>query len=352
MSKGATSYSGGPTLTEAASFLVINVSRIGDTLLVTPALRAIRHAHPRARIDVLCHPKRAEILRHLPFIDSVGTISKRRAWWRGRFGRARYDYALVYGFDESLVAYGARAAQRAVAFRQRDERLTQRLYRAVDVPAFQSEHSVALLLRLPAALGIAPHGLRLAYHVADAERAWAATQLAATTPRDAGPLIGLQVASFPTKGYRDWPVESFAALAERVSNDWPGAHFLIYGGTGEAERTQWLTQRLGARATCYAGRLTLRQTAALMSLTDLYVGVDTGPTHIMSAFDIPLVGLYHCYSPSRLIGALDHPYFYPVDHPRPYGCATDVPMAEITVDAVYAAVQRALQARAPRAATR
>ncbi len=337
-------------MAESPSFLVINVSRIGDTLLVTPALRATRHAYPQARIDVLCHPKRAEILRHLPFIDSVGTISKRRAWWRGRLGGARYDYAIVYGFDQALVAYAVRAARRVVSFRQVSERLTRRLYLAVEPPPFQSEHSVPLLLRLPAALGIAPHGLRLAYQVTDAEQAWARRILAAEAPHAAPPLIGLQVASFPTKAYRDWPVESFAALAECIAKDWPKAHFLIYGGSGEAARTAWLARQLGARATSYAGRLTLRQTAAIMSLTDLYVGVDTGPTHIMSAFDIPLVGLYHCYSPSRLIGALDHPYFYPVDHPRPYGCASDVPMAEIAADAVYAVVQRALNERAVRSA--
>lgn len=332
-------------MAEQPSFLVINVSRIGDTLLATPVLRAIRHAYAGARVDVLCHPKRAEILRHLPFVNTVGTISKRSAWWRGRVGGAPYDYAIVHGFDEPLVAYALRVARRVVAFRQRNENLNRRLYRAVEAPPFQSEHSVSQLLRLPTALGIAPASLRLAYHVVDEERAWARARLADDTPGNAAPLIGLQVASFPTKGYRDWPVESFAELAERIRLEWPHAHFLIYGGKGEVDRTGWLARRLGTRATVYAGRLTLRQTAAIMSLTNLYIGVDTGPTHIMSAFDIPLVGLYHCYSPSRLIGALDHPCFYPVDHPRPYGCATDVPMAEIAVDTVLAAVRRVLTER-------
>src|SRR5438132_6775977 len=50
----------------------------------------------------------------------------------------------------------------------------------------------------------------------------------------------------------------------------------------------WLSERLGPRATLYAG-LCLRETAAVMNLTDLFVGVDTGPTHLMSAFDVPLV---------------------------------------------------------------
>jgi heptosyltransferase III len=336
-------------LAEAPSFLVVNVARIGDTLLATPALRAIAAAHPGARINAVCHPKRAEIVRHLPFVDRVAGFTKRSAALRGRLPRPRFDYALVYGFDRALIAYALRVARHVVAFRQDDESLNRRLYRAVDVPAFQSEHSVLQLLRLPAALDVAPAGRRLAYQVTDFERAWAESRLDADVPAGAAPLIGLQVASFPTKGYRDWPVENFAELAALTTDEWPRAHFLIFGGRDERSRTAWLRGRLGAAATLYAGTMSLRQTAALMSCTDLYIGVDTGPTHVMSAFDIPLVGLYHCYSPSRLIGALDHPMFYPVDHPRPYPCATETPMAEIPVRTVLGAVRQALADHPPRA---
>jgi len=334
-------------LADAPSFLVVNVSRIGDTLLATPAIRAIARAYPGARITTLCHPKRADVVRHLPFVAQVGTITKRRAWWRARLAHARYDYALVYGFDEALVAYALRAAEQVVAFRQKAPALNRRLYRAVETPEFQSEHSVLQHLRLTAALDIAPAGLRLAYRVTDAERAWARARLNADVPALAGPLIGLQIASFQTKSYRDWPVEYFAELTERLSAAAPRARFLIYGGRDERARTAWLAQRLGRRAAHYAGRLTLRQTAALMSLTDLYIGIDTGPTHIMSAFDIPMVVMYHCSAPARLIGALEHPCFYPVDHPRPFRCPLETPMAELPVAAVFAAAQTALAARRP-----
>lgn len=337
-------------MADALSFLVVNVSRIGDTLLATPAIRAIARAYPAARIAALCHPKRAEVLEHLPLVERVGKITKHSALARGWLPGRRYDYALVYGFDGALVEFGLRAANKVVAFRQASEALNRRLHRAVDVPAFQSEHSVSQLLRLPAALGIEPAGLRLAYRVTSEEGAWAKALLGRDTPPGGRPLIGLQVASFPTKSYRDWPVEHFAALSDRILAEWTQAHFLVYGGAEERARTGWLSQRLGSRATLYAGRLRLRETAAVMSQTDLFVGVDTGPTHVMSAFDVPLVGLYHCHSPSRLIGALDHPCFYAIDHPRPYPCATDVPMAEIPVETVLAEVLRALADHPPRAA--
>lgn len=330
------------------SFLFINVSRIGDTLFCVPAIRAVATAYPACEITVLAHPKRAEVISELPFVAHTGAISKRSAWWRGRLGRPRYDYAVVYGFDEPLVRYALRVARRVVAFRQRDAALNERLYRCVDVPPFQSEHAVLQCLRLIAALDVPPAGHRLSYRVTPAEAATARTRLKSDIPGESTPLIGFQVASFPTKAYRDWPIGHFAELAGLIAAEWPRAHFLLYGGSEERARVKWLKDKLGTRATSYAGRLTLRETAAVMSLTDLYVGVDTGPTHIMSAFDVPLVGLYHCISSSRHTGPLDHPCFYAVDHPCERSrCSERTEMAEITVNAVFAQVVRALHEHQP-----
>lgn len=328
--------------------LVIHVSRIGDTLLATPALDALARAHPQAEITILAHPKRAEILRHLPFLARVGVIDKRTAPWRGRLAGRRYDLGIVYGFDQPLVRYALRVCRRVVAFRQGDADIDRRLRPAVAPPAFQSEHSVDQLLRLPGALGIAPTRRRLHYRVTPAEAGDARARLAASPVAACRPLIGLQVASFPTKAYRDWPVEHFAALCQHILERWPDSGFVIFGGSEEKQRTQWLATQLGSRALLLAGRLTLRQTAANMSLLDLYVGVDTGPTHLMSSFDIPLVGLYHGFSRSALIGPLDHPCVYVVDHPRAGpDCPTEAPMSEISVDTVFARVEQALTEHPP-----
>jgi heptosyltransferase-3 len=329
------------------SILVINVSRIGDTLLATPALRAIARAFPDAELTCLAHPKRAEVLEHVPFLARVGRIDKRMAPLLGRLPGRRYDLAFVYGFDRALVRYALRVAHRVVAFRQDSAVLDVRLAPAVAEPAALSRHAVFMRLALLEPLDIAPAGLRLAYQVTDAERTWARETLQSACP-GAAPRIGLQVASFPTKAFRDWPVECFAELARRIRARWPEAHFLIFGGTEEKARTTWLAGQLGEAASRFAGTLSLRQSAALMSLTQLYVGVDTGPTHLMGCFDVPLVAMYHCHSPSRLLGPLEHPCFYPVDHPQPHPCSETTPMSEIGVDAVYGAVERALREHPPR----
>lgn len=328
--------------------LYINVSRIGDTLLATPAVRAVAAAFPEAEITLLGHPRRSEIFRHLPFVSRVGSITKHRAPWLGRLFRKSYDLAFICGYDAAIVAYACRVAKRVIAFKQPKAALNARLFRAVDHPAFQTEHAVRIQLRLPAAAGIPPAGLNLAYEVTRDEARWARDTLQTALPKEAVPLIGLQVASFPTKAYRDWPLDHFVALTDRIRLQWPQAHFLIFGGSDEKTRTAALARHLGTAATLYAGRLSLRQTAALMNELDLYIGVDTGPTHIMGALHRPMVALYHGYSPARVLAPLDHPAAYLVDHPlADRGATPQTPMADIGVERVWQAVAQALAEHPP-----
>jgi len=327
---------------EPRDILYVNVSRIGDTLLATPAIRAVAQHWPNARIHLLAHPKRKEVLCHLPFVHRTGAIEKTRARFMGHWPGKSYDLAFVCNFDRALVAYALRVARRVIAFRQPDEALNRRLYRVVEHPAQRTTHAVDIQLLLPAALGVPPAGRALAYRVTEAEAAWAKDFLDRHSIGDRHPLIGLQVASFPTKAYRDWPIDRFRELCRRVLTTWPGAHFLIFGGNLEKDRTQALAAELGAAATLCAGRLSLRETAALMNRTDLYVGVDTGPTHLMGALHRPMVALYHGYSPSRVLKPLDHPCLTVVDHPLADSCTETASMADISVDHVWNAVTRAL----------
>ena len=324
--------------------LYINVSRIGDTLLATPAIKAVAHRFPDAQIDVLAHPKRYEVLEHLPYVHRVGGISKQSAFWRGRFCGQPYDLAFVCNFDASLVEYALRVAKRVIAFRQADESLNRRLYKVVEPIPTREAHAVDIQLRLPAAIDIDPAGMALSYQVTPDEADWADHFLRQSAP-NARPLIGLQVASFPTKAYRDWPLQSFGELCARILTHYPDAHFLIFGGTLEKDKTQALAKDLGASATLCAGKLSLRQTAALMARLDLYIGVDTGPTHLMGALHRPMVALYHGDLPSWISKPLEHPALQIVDHPLAgQDCSPEEPMAAISVDQVWSAVQQALVA--------
>lgn len=326
--------------------LIINVTRIGDTLAATPAINVLHEHWPQAFITILGSPRHNEVLENLPGVVRVSAITKNSALFRGWLGAKRYDLALVYNYDEALVQYALRVAHRVVAFRQKNQAINRRLYRCVDPDAYPTVHITEHALKLPTALGIHGTSGRILYRCTPDEAESARRRLSSRGFDGKHPLIGLQIASFPTKSYRDWPVESFLELCRRILARWPQAGFLIYGGPAEKQRTQWLKQQLGDSACLFAGQLSLRETAALMSLTDLFIGVDTGPTHLMSSFDIPIIGLYHPRHPARSLGPKDHPLNFSLEHPHDDDLDGEPrPMSDITVDRVFGQVEKALAAR-------
>ena len=327
-----------------ADILAIIVARIGDTLLVTPALRALKAAIAQGRLTVLAHPKRLEVLQHLPFIDALEGITKTTAQARGWIGKSRYDLALVYGRDAALVRYALRASAAVIAFAQQDKALNRRLAHAVAEPG-EPQHAVLHRLSLLAPLGLAAPDLRLAYCVTGEERA-AARQWLNTHAPAGRPLIGLQIASFPTKAHRDWPVSSFQELIGRIVSAHAQARFVLLGDKAAAEKAAPLLGAYPRQVALAAGNMSLRQSAALMAELDLYIGVDTGPTHIAGALGIPMVALYHAAYPGRNLAPLQHPDCIAIEHPLTgTSVATTVSMAEIPVAQVWQAAMDLLARR-------
>ena len=324
--------------------LIINVTRIGDTLFCVPSIRAIAQHYPGAEVTVLAHPNRYEVLQHLPYIKHVGGITKKSAWHRGWFGK-QYDLAFVYGDDAPLIRYARRVSHKLVAYRQQEAALNGAIDVIVEPPSFKSDHVVRQMLALPAAVGISTHNLRIDLTLTSEEIAWAQSRLAEIKTTGQTVLIGFQTTSFHTRPYRDWPIENFEALANRLTEWNPNCQFVLFGGRDGLERNEKLAQNLGQSCLSFANQLSLRQTAAVMSQLQAYVGVDTGPTHIMSAFDIPLIGLYHALSKTHHTGPLQHPRDYCINHPADeLGADDSIPMADISVDQVFNQVVAALSA--------
>ena len=244
------------------------------------------------------------------------------------------------GFDEKLVEYALRVSGKTIAFSQKNSNLNQRLYRSVQISKAQSKTSVDSMMALPQAINIDITTRRLSYHVTEREVRFAEKKIS-NEGLEGKFLVGLQVASFPTKAYRDWPIEYFLELCNKISNKEPNTHFLLYGGYAEKEKANWLFKNLGNRATSFIG-MPLRETAAIMSKTSLYIGVDTGPTHIMSTFDIPMIVLFFCKYVSKNVGTFGHPSLFNIDHPDGDNCTKNSNMRDITVYDVMTEVNKIL----------
>ncbi len=88
----------------------------------------------------------------------------------------------------------------------------------------------------------------------------------------------------------------------------------------------------------------MRQNAAIMDKLNLYVGVDTGTTHLAGALGIPMVALYHSFHPGRFLAPQQHPKLAIIEHPVGYKQATrQDTMSAILVDQVWHSVQHLLK---------
>jgi len=198
-------------------------------------------------------------------------------------------------------------------------------------------------LRLVRAAGADSTDQRLAYVVSPGERRAAQVRLVTCGMTGGGPKIALQLKSFPTKAHRDWPLEAFAELIARIVERFPGACFVVTGDANSAADAARLDQRFPGRVISLAGQCTLRESAAILAAMDLYVGVDTGPTHLAGALGIPMVALYHAAYPGRYLAPRQNPRCRVIEHPRLGAAdARQASMAEIPVDPVWAAAQALL----------
>jgi len=193
------------------------------------------------------------------------------------------------------------------------------------------------------AAGVSVGDKRLAYVVTSDERAFAGQWLARHGRVANDLLIGLHPFSFPTKSHRNWPLDYFLELAVRIVGQYPASHILLLGDVSARKRLAVLKETLRERCTIAAGTLSLRQYAALLERLSLYVGVDTGPTHIAGALGVPMVGLYHPAYLGRYLKPIGHPRCIALEHPATMsGILGGGGMELISVDQVWNAVRRVM----------
>lgn len=324
------------------NILVIIVARIGDTLLATPTIRSLHEQYPEARITVLAHPGRREVLENLPFIDKLGKITKKSAPFKGRLPGKPYDLCILYSRDKALRSYARRVSRKVVMF-DTPEKSNESGIQYVAPPTDQT-HAVLERLMLLDALSIETKNLRLAYQITDTEKEWAQQWIKNAFGHLPETLIGIQAISFPTKPYRNWPLEHFSSLIKRLGAQHSDIGFILLGDKKCREKTQALSQGTEIAIFNSCGNLTLRESAALMGQLSLYIGVDTGPTHIVGALQNPMVAIYHCFHPGELLKPLQRQNLEVIEHAEfSTHCTRETPISSVPVDTVYAACQRLIE---------
>jgi lipopolysaccharide heptosyltransferase II len=351
--------------------LAVKLADIGDLILITPALRALREAYPAAELDVLAPPRSAAALEGLPIINELITLNKyafdtrRQALSPGRWGelfalarrlRGRhYDAVILFHhlslrfgvLKHALLTLATGAPRRIGLDNGRGWFLTER----VADEGFGARHEVWYWLALAAAAGAgrgdqAPLP-RPEVAITGEDHDWAEELLPAVDR----PTVALHPGSGGYSLARRWDVDKMAELGRRLGEE---ARLVIVGTP--ADGTDALAAGLGEQALNLGGRTTVGQLAAVLARCDLLVGADSGVLHVAATAGTPTVALFgptnhRAWAPLlpaerlRIVraGSACSPCAYTrLGLGAPEGCPQRTCMAMITVEEVQAAAESLL----------
>ncbi len=278
--------------------LVRAVNWIGDAVMSTPALMAVRETYPKAEITLLANPLVGQLLQGHPAIDRV-LIFDRKGAHHGLAGRLRlarqlkheqFDLAVILpnSFDSALIPWLAGIPQRwGKASDGRSLLLTRRFHEQAP-PA--ERHEVEYYRDLLRSFGISAEQSAPMLAVTAQEEQVALTLLAEHGISAEEMVLGINAgASFGSA--KRWYPERFAGVAQHLAASW-GARVVLFGGPDEQEIVAVIERELAGNCLNLAGKTTVRQLMALIKRCNFFVSNDSGPMHIAAAFGVPLVAIF------------------------------------------------------------
>ncbi len=287
---------------KAPRILIVRAGAIGDTLMTTPLVRALRRSFPNAQLVFLSSRTTENVLRCNPNLDEVVALSYRRLPFlvspeKQRLARRlrglKLDWALALESNPRLldVVIESRPA-RLIAYGPLPAR------EGFERVGFDPElHSIQNHLNAARALGVAPagHAMDLPYpsewdtaverHLEE----WGVSSQKRLVGIHAG--WGGRKHSIEKTRLRSWPVENFAEVIRRVVKE-KGACVVLTGAVADHELNEAIIRRAGVSCVNLAGKLPILELAALIRRLSLYLTVDSGPAHMAAALGTPLVTLW------------------------------------------------------------
>ncbi|MBD3173678.1 MAG: hypothetical protein GF320_00745 [Armatimonadia bacterium] len=287
------------------SILVIRLSAIGDCVMTSPAVAALREACPDDFIAWVVEPKSAPVVVGSEYVDEVIVWERRAdsyftpgamANMQRRLRPYSFDVALdFHGIARSALVSAASKAPDRIAFLDAREGAT---LAANDLIAmgWAGESVVERNMRMLQALGIESTARRCYVPVSDEGRAEVDELLEAEGHRESG-LLGLHLRG--SWAHKFWPTDRWAAIAHMARDRW-GLVPMILGGPADRPDAEALMARCDRPLIDTVGRISLGGCVAAIERCSAVVGPDTGTIHISGALGVPTVCLFGPTSPELL----------------------------------------------------
>jgi predicted lipopolysaccharide heptosyltransferase III len=272
------------------TILLIQLKRIGDLILTTPAIAALREKFPEAKILLIVSGDGAELLPAIPGVDHGLCVNKARSWLK--VARGRFDYCIDFTRNDrsAFLTRLSRAKTRIASERVRQRStFRSRAYNRRVVAPVRQLHTVDYHLRLLEPLGISapapPIQLDIPMNAqANADRLCSARQIEK-------PYIVFHPGS--ARAEKFWEAERWAEVIERAGEK-HDVDLVLTGGDSSLEQNHLveLKSKLRRQVVDLSTQTDLLTLAALVADAQLLVTVDSAAMHLAAATQTPQVILF------------------------------------------------------------
>ncbi|MFQ6014635.1 MAG: lipopolysaccharide heptosyltransferase II [Anaerolineae bacterium] len=352
------------------SVLILKPCCLGDVLMSTPTIAALRIALPQARIDFAVGPWARPMVEHNPNLNEIvdcGPVGSGRYRLRDFLTLVRrikgQEYDVCFVLDRSplisLLPFLAGIRHRVGLDSQgRGFSLTVR------VPVEGAKHEAELYLDTVRAVGIEPFDPKLEFHPSLEDRT-----IVDRLMREAGyqeldakrsissvwpPIVVIHPAGGKNPGMeltaKRWPPQRFAAVGDRLMEE-KKAQVILVGGPSDVAIAQSVLDSMKHQPWDLTGRLTLGQLGVLLQRCHLFIGNDTGAMHLAGAVGTPTVAIFGPSDPGMYgpYGQTGIPLWHDVGcnpcfvagHARS-DCHPALCIEAVSIDEVYQATERLL----------
>lgn len=280
--------------TEPQNILIVRLSSMGDIVLTTPLVRAVRKRFPEARIDFVIKREFAELMQTNPHLTTVYEYDK----WTGIKGllalarqlrNNRYDLFVDIhkNFRSYLLRFLTRPAQTVTYSKQIVQRTLlvktgiNRYGKILQIPE--------CYLKSMEPFGVVDDEKGLELFPTKAHRLKVKSIFQQENLSEGDLAIGFgPIASFPLK---QWPAEKFSELGRQLV--WKfDARILLFGGPEETRMIEQIASQIPNAPVVLCGRLSFLESAVAVQRCALFVGNDTGMLHIATAMERKVIALF------------------------------------------------------------
>jgi len=292
--------------------LVIESGGIGDLLRVFPAIECLRTNFPEAEISILASPSAKEVLSlfsgrkilsnvidydlkgmHRSFLKKLLLISVLR--------KRRYD--LLYapgkgvGMREQAVMAFMIGAPHRLGFKENEKGFLH----TVEVEFRENVPILKQNLSILEAAGLDIPRREIEIDISEKDTVEAEKFLREHDFNDSYPLISIHTGSSWNRGFLSWPLDKYISLIKILISEL-GAKVIIIGDKSERESGERIIREIqGTKIISTIGKTTIGRMVALIKLSDIYIGNDSGPLHIANALRKKSVGIFGPTLPEQVL---------------------------------------------------